>query len=479
MIYREQRAGNPVRLEAQQIDATKLLALKGRNMTAQGAGLGSTAQFQEQALKGRHSAFVYSAPSGLQIPQRTATQGVALGYHILAFQAKTRNKHRSAFTLFELILAVALSAAVLSLIGMAINLYLKRVDMSRTRVEEAQLARSILSMVADDLRASAIYQPQDVSSVASLMASSAAFDVDSIDEARDAASSGGGLGGPGGTGGVGGPSAVGTSGGVSGAASAGTSSGDSATADASAADSDMPLGLSGSIGELYVDAARLPRGDELFGTLTGYTNAPMVASAGNIVAATGSSWGSTPSPSDLKTIRYYVREGDRSDASGLAATSLAPEKQVNAGGLVRQEIPRAARLYAEQTGGSTVTQSGQVLIAPEVLQIQFRYYDGEQIVDTWDMAEEQALPLAVEVTIWLAPANKAGDGTYDPQALLSMAREYRQTVFLPMAELSQSGASGAASGASASSSTGTSSSSAGSSSSGASSSAIGSGSGQQ
>lgn len=397
---------------------------------------------------------------------------------ISAVRGSTRSTRRSAFTLFELILAVALSAALLSLIGMAINLYLKRVDMSRTRVEEAQLARSILSMIADDLRATAIYQPQDVSSVASIMASSAAFDVDSIDEARDAASSGGGLGGPGGTGG---PSTVGTSGGVGGAASAGASSGNAATAGTSAAESDMPLGLSGSIGELYVDAVRLPRGDELFGTLTGYTNAPMAAPADNIVAATGSSWGSTPSPSDLKTIRYYVRDGERFGANGLPATALEPEMQSSGGGLVRQEIPRAARLFAEQTGGSAVIESGQVLIAPEVLQIQFRYFDGEQIVDTWDMAEEQALPLAVEVTVWLAPANKVGDRTYDPQALLSMAREYRQTVFLPMAELSQSGASGGTSGASASSSssTGTSSSSAGSSSSGASSSALGSGSGQQ
>jgi uncharacterized membrane protein YgcG len=384
-----------------------------------------------------------------------------------AIESNARSTRRAAFTLFELILAIALSAALLALIGMAINLYLTRVDMSRTRVEEAQLARSILSMIAGDLRASAIYQPQDVSSVASLMAESASFDVDSIDEVREAAS-GGGTGAPGGAGSVGGPSAVGTSGGVGGASGSGAASGDAAASGTSAADSDMPLGLSGSVGELYVDAVRLPRGDDLFGTLTGYTNAPMAAPAGNIVAATGSSWGSTPSPSDLKTIRYYVREGDRSNAGGLAATSLALETQGYAGGLVRQEIPRAARIFAEQTGGSAVTESGQVLIAPEVLQIQFRYYDGEQIVDMWDMAEEQALPLAVEVTIWLASPNDAAAGAYNLQASLSAAREYRQTVFLPMAELSQSGAGGGMSGgsASASSTSGTSSSGSSASSSG-------------
>ena len=42
-------------------------------------------------------------------------------------------------TLFELILAIGLSSALLALIGTAINLYLVRVDASRSRVEEAQL----------------------------------------------------------------------------------------------------------------------------------------------------------------------------------------------------------------------------------------------------------------------------------------------------------------------------------------------------
>src|SRR4051812_48173185 len=82
---------------------------------------------------------------------------------------------RHGFTLFEVILAIALSATLLTLIGTAINLYLTRVDASRSRVEEAQLARSVLSMIADDIRATSVYQPQDTSAIAQLMAKSAAF----------------------------------------------------------------------------------------------------------------------------------------------------------------------------------------------------------------------------------------------------------------------------------------------------------------
>lgn len=381
---------------------------------------------------------------------------------------------RAAFTLFELILAVALSGMLLALIGTAINLYLTRVEMGRERVEEAQLARSILSMIASDLRATAVYQPQDVSSVAELMESSASFDVDSIDEERS--------GGVGGTSSPSGPSSVGTSG-SAGTTTGGASSSSAATSSTQAGDSEMPLGVSGSVAELYVDVERLPRSDELFTTLTGFTNAPMPVMDGNAMSiASGTSWGAVPQPNVIKSIRYFIREGDRTEKSGRAATSLAPELQAYAGGLVRQEIPRAARLFAEQTGGSNILNSGQKLIAPEVIHLEFRYFDGEQILEMWDMAEAQSLPLAVEVSIWLVTADeaiKAGSSIYNKQALLNNARRYRQTVYLPMAALSQAGGSvGSASTppmSSGSSTSGTS----GSSTSGESSSSFGSGLGTQ
>src|SRR3954454_12013261 len=94
-----------------------------------------------------------------------------------------RPTSRRGFTLFEVILAIALAAVLLTLIGTAINLYLVQVDAGRTRVEEAQLARSILSMIADDIRGTTVYKPQDTSGIAQLMAKSAAFNVDDVDKA--------------------------------------------------------------------------------------------------------------------------------------------------------------------------------------------------------------------------------------------------------------------------------------------------------
>jgi uncharacterized membrane protein YgcG len=407
---------------------------------------------------------------------------------MLAFQAKETTatkpyvncaRRRTAFTLFELILAIALSGVLLALIGAAINLYLMRVDASRDRVEEAQLARSILSMIADDLRATAIYQPQDVSSVQQLMSESASFDVDSIDEERDDSSpSLGGTSSPGGAGTAGTVGGAGSSSGLGGNSGSGSGGGGATT---QIADSDMPLGLNGTLAEMYVDVARLPTGDELFNTLTGYTNAPMAMQTNNAMAATmGMMWGSTPSPSDLKTIRYFVRDGDRTNLTGMAATSLAPELQMRAGGLVRQVIPRPARIYAEQTGDTAILQGGQVLVAPEVMNIEFRYFDGQQIVDTWDMAEEPSLPVAIEVTIWLTSVKEASENvsSIDPAALLRTARQYRQTVFLPMAELSRMAGPMSTVGGSSTSSTSSSSTSSFGSSSGSSTTGSGTSSGQ-
>jgi hypothetical protein len=387
--------------------------------------------------------------------------------------AARRSTKRLAFTLFELVLAVALSVALVALIGTAIDLYLTQVDGSRTEVEEAQLARSILAMIADDIRAATIYQPQDTSAIAQLMASSASFDVDSIDDERRGGSGGGGSTGGTGTSSGGGSSGSGSSAGSSGGALSSTSMG----SQVAESESTMPLGLNGTISELFVDSTRLPSREELFATVTGYTNAPAGIDTGAPgAAATASSMAQSSRPSDLKTIRYFVRPGDVITPGSAAATSLSPEAQLSGGGLVRQEMPRSARVWAEQSGNTALLESGQSLIAPEVVHIEFRYFDGIQVTDMWDMLEKNCLPVAIEVSLWIAPVDTASGvaDRFSTTGLPNNAREYRQTVYIPMSELSGSGGqtTGGSSGSSSQSGSGSSSgtgSSTGSSSSGGSS----------
>jgi type II secretory pathway pseudopilin PulG len=316
---------------------------------------------------------------------------------------------RPAFTLFELILAVALSATLLALIGTAINLYLLRVDAGRTRVEEAQLARSILATIAADVRAASTYQTQDISAIAELASSVAQFDVDDLDAEGDF--QGAALGTPGSTG------SAGTA--ASGSTSSSPTFGGSSIADTQNT-TGMAPGLNGTLQELIVDVARLPRLNELFPAMPQQSNTTLTAAA------------NAPRPSDVKTVRYFIRQGGAVDPSDPAVTGLSPQAQLSVGGLVRQTIDRSVRDMAEQSGNSQLLNSGQALLAPEVTRIEFRYFDGSTAVDLWDMQERSAMPTAIEVRIWLDPAGAVSRGT---ATTMPMTNEhmYIQTIDLPLA----------------------------------------------
>ncbi|HYO25116.1 MAG TPA: prepilin-type N-terminal cleavage/methylation domain-containing protein, partial [Lacipirellulaceae bacterium] len=60
----------------------------------------------------------------------------------------TWHAHRRAFTLFEVVLAIALSAVVVYLLTTATELYMVNIDATRNRVETAQLARTLLDQIA-------------------------------------------------------------------------------------------------------------------------------------------------------------------------------------------------------------------------------------------------------------------------------------------------------------------------------------------
>jgi hypothetical protein len=355
----------------------------------------------------------------------------------------TRNRPRDGFTLFELILSVALAATLLALIGTAINLYLTRVESDRSRVEEVQLARSVLTMISDDLRSASVYQKQDMSAVAKLLAAGTPFNVDSIDAARQ-------TGGPGGTGGTGkaGAAAVaaklsalasksGSTGGTSGSSGSSSASG---TGSNQEPDDTMPLGVNGAADQVYVDVTRIPRQEELFATTTGYTNAPSQASTKSGSSSTSAATSDAMPPADLKTVHYFVRQGDAVAPGSVAVTSLAAEAQATAGGLVREEVPRRMRVFGEETGTNSTSDTNAQLVAPEVRQIQFRYYDGSQLTDTWDMKELKVLPIAIEVAVWVKSGRDDTGGGNDVVA--NTGHMYRQVVYLPMAPVSQIAANG-------------------------------------
>jgi hypothetical protein len=108
------------------------------------------------------------------------------------------DKHSKGVTLLELILALSLSVMLLMSIGMAINLYFRMLDVRRTNVEEAQIARAVLKQFADDLRTQVAPFKLDVSGLEAVVANAATA------AANSASGAAGGMVIPGGSGGGGG-----------------------------------------------------------------------------------------------------------------------------------------------------------------------------------------------------------------------------------------------------------------------------------
>jgi hypothetical protein len=119
--------------------------------------------------------------------------------------------------------------------------------------------------------------------------------------------------------------------------------------------------------------------------------------------------------SDVKTVAYYLDKG-----------------------LVRREMDRATAAWAVQQGQLADATAGLEPIAPEVTAIEFRYYDGAEWVDTWDSAEKEGLPLAVEIAIAIGPtqppASARSAGMFSNRSTeASQPLVYRLLVHLPTA----------------------------------------------
>jgi hypothetical protein len=166
-------------------------------------------------------------------------------------------------------------------------------------------------------------------------------------------------------------------------------------------------GLYGNQYELQVDVSRLPRIDQYQ----------------QMISATGLM---TDRPSDMKSVAYYVVGGmvSSTPATGTSAAAGAG----GAVGLVRRELDRAATAWANAEGNFQMLDQYPELLAPEVVGLEFMYYDGTEWVLDWDSDLRGGLPLAVEIALYLSSPDLAA--TTD---VLSTGeyRVYRLTVHLP------------------------------------------------
>jgi hypothetical protein len=257
-----------------------------------------------------------------------------------------------AFTLLEVVLAIGLCGAVMVLLTTAIDLYLVRVDTSRTQVESAELARALLTKIADDIRAVRYSQ------------------------ASAALPSTGSAGGEAGSGEAGGEFGTEDEGGSAGGSMLdGTASGD--------------LGIYGTLTELRIDRSAQRSWRQV---------------------AVPTEQQQQLQTSDLRdlptTVEYYFVQGRTMATDDLAAGGVGEDTSL-AGytGLYSRRTPTAVRLmmgdigFGEEAENSTSDPSE--LLAPEVVEISFMYFDGEQWLEEWDSSLQQGLPVAIEIKVSL------------------------------------------------------------------------------
>ncbi|MCA9260648.1 MAG: hypothetical protein KDA61_15655 [Planctomycetales bacterium] len=260
-----------------------------------------------------------------------------------------------AFTLLEMVLAIALSSAVLYLLTTAIEMYLVREDAARAQVESCQVARAILDQIAADLKS--LQNPPE-----KLAANQPAS---SGQNAASDQSSGGAQ----------------ASGSFSATAEGGGMANSAAGDESLAGQTTQAMPLYGDSQVLRIDC----------GPRQSWTRVTREV-------APGEAAGRDALP---RTVRYFVGDGKIVDAASEAARGVATVPLRDQRGLSRESIPTAA-LDSDAEPGSLETLGDAAdfeLLAPEIVELSFLYYLGEETYDTWMAGEQTTPPDGVEVSV--------------------------------------------------------------------------------
>ncbi|MBX3443490.1 MAG: prepilin-type N-terminal cleavage/methylation domain-containing protein [Planctomyces sp.] len=331
-----------------------------------------------------------------------------------------QSRDRRAYTLLEILIALALSLALLSAVYGSLNLYWTMSTAGQNQVVQAQLARSILRRMEVDAGSVMFGQPQTAPDDGQQAASSSSG-------SRSSGSSGGsgggdadgtgGAGGAGGTGGAGGAGGTGGAGGSGGgSSSSSTSSSDTSTTTGEAGfNSAMNVGVIGDATTLMLHVNRPSRGLE-------YT--PLTAGAGVTARA-----------SDLLSVSWFLAApgaGGLQGAVGDRETSLRDSRQVV--GLARLEGDRMALNFADENSNMSLMAEAAEIIAPEVGALQFRYFDGSAWYDSWDSGAAGMLPMAIEVTLgFIVPDDRPNARRQQVNDAPQIGRTIRHVIAIPMA----------------------------------------------
>ncbi|QEG22443.1 hypothetical protein [Mariniblastus fucicola] len=135
--------------------------------------------------------------------------------------------------------------------------------------------------------------------------------------------------------------------------------------------------------------------------------------------------------SDIKSISYFFS----AEKGGYDPKISRRENEIT-GGMYRREIDRAVANFRGDETLQVMPDDFAELVASEVAEINFKYFDGNDWTDSWDSEEEGGFPTAIEITLIIDPRRTSSASTgyqYNGFDRTVMTQE-RLTVFLPMAE---------------------------------------------
>ena len=302
---------------------------------------------------------------------------------------------RAGYTLLEVLLALALSVIVFSALASATRLHLVSLTKQKVVIERKQIARSVLNMIGNDLRAGIQYKAADYSGLENLVKTQELMIAGELPTGDELSAS-------------------------EASSVAEDDSEDESEDEGAEEDSQVIVEeevsfrptLIGSESVVMIDISRLPRLDQ-------YN--PLIASADTLAQ----------SPSDVKSLAYFVSESEGGMEQEIEFDKAAP------GGLYRREIDRAVAAYMGDYQMLDSPDQYTQLVAPEVAQISFRYFDGIDWLTEWDSAEMGGFPSAIETSIVIDPSRSSfNNTTYSYGGFDQTTMEmYRSVVHLPAAEI--------------------------------------------
>ena len=106
--------------------------------------------------------------------------------------------------------------------------------------------------------------------------------------------------------------------------------------------------------------------------------------------------------SDAMIIRYFLADSGAGGLSGAVGSTFAdPDSADNIAGLARMQGDLSGLSVAINTNNMATQEAACELVAREVADLRFQYWDGLEYQPEWDSTESNAMPQAIEVILKL------------------------------------------------------------------------------